>query len=619
MSDTLTPPPPPPSPQTPPSPGDETAPPAAPATPGVLRLKMIAPPVAGDVPARGWFAFGIAFYLLLSALLLGSLLVTSRQGVARGLLQMVGLGGEHWNLALFVLVVGGVALTAYAAFTVRADIATLAREEVDIEWVLKTESNGVALVFLDPAERQKRYARGEYSLPADVRVEVETLLDDRVRRVVEATQAGGATHVPVDELRGIAEKRTARLGGFARFASSLLLLLAVLGTFAGVKTALPSLIDAVAAADGGGTADGAPVSGRARDTAAGGAGSVTAASSLVAPLRAVADAFGGNALALVGAIAVGLMAQGLAAGRRNLLERLELVSAEYIYDRRRSGSADPLRVAVEALAETAGEVRDATQSLSGIEGELQGMGDVFREAFNSLNERLTDIVTQQDDLLHQRTSETLEQLGRQVVALAGAVDANTRCYTGIVDRVGERTAESREALQRMEQANLALGRALEGIAQLGDASGRASEALHQRLNGLEQGTVHLMERMESIGSGMERARPALEQVEATLRAAGDRQAAIDERAAKAWADAAEQVRKKLDTIPAGSSGGGGSGGMGGDAVGLLRRIASGVEAAQPPSPVMLATLPLLGTLGAIAIVYVLWEGVPRVLALIGLG
>jgi len=617
MTDTLPPPP------APSSPVEEAPPPAA---PGVLRLKMIAPPVAGDVPARGWFAFGIAFYLLLSALLLGSLLVTSRQGIARGLLQMVGLGGEHWNLALFVLVVGGVALTAYAAVTVRADIATLAREEVDIEWVLKTESNGVALVFLDPAERQKRYARGEYSLPADVRVEVETLLDDRVRRVVEATQAGGATHVPVDELRGIAEKRTARLGGFARFASSLLLLLAVLGTFAGVKTALPSLIDAVAAADGGGAADGASAAtpARARDTAAGGAGSVTAASSLVAPLRAVADAFGGNALALVGAIAVGLMAQGLAAGRRNLLERLELVSAEYIYDRRRSGSADPLRVAVEALAETAGEVRDATQSLSGIEGELQGMGDVFREAFDALNQRLTDIVTQQDDLLHQRTSETLEQLGRQVVALAGAVDANTRCYTGIVDRVGERAAESREALQRMEQANLALGRALEGIAQLGDASGRASEALHQRLNGLEEGTIHLMQRMESIAGGVERARPALEQVEATLRAAADRQAAIDERAAQAWADAAEQVRKKLEILPAVQSGGvgsggGGSGGLGGDAVGLLRRIASGVEAAQPPSRLMLATLPLLGTLGAIAIVYVLWEGVPRVLALIGLG
>jgi len=570
-----------------------------PAAPGVLRLKMIAPPVRGDVPARGWFGFGIAFYALLSTLLLGSLLATSSQGLGRGVLQMLGLGGEHWNLALFVLVVGGVALTVYAAFTVRADIATLAREETDVEWVLKTEEKGVALVFLDPAERQRRHAAGDYALPADVKVEVETLVDDRVRRVFEATQAGGATHVPVDELRGIAEKRTARLGGFARFASSLLLLLAVLGTFAGVKTALPSLIDAIGAAGGTGAAD--------------------VSTGLVAPLRAVADAFGGNALALVGAIAVGLMAQGLAAGRRNLLERLELVSAEYIYDRRRSGSADPLRVAVEALAETAGEVRDATQSLSGIEGELQGMGDVFREAFDALNQRLTDIVVQQDDLLHQRTSETLEQLGRRVMELSGVVDANTRCYTGIVDRVGERAAESREALQRMEQANAALFRALEGINQLGDASGRATAQLDHRIVALDQGTQLLMQRVGGIAESVERARPALEQVEATLRAAGDRVATIDERASKAWADAAEQVRKKLETLPALQSSGGGGGGLGGDAVGLLRRIATGVEATRPPSHVMLATLPLLGMLGAIAIVYLLWTGVPRVLAFLGLG
>lgn len=586
MSDTLAPP------LAPVPAGDAPAPAPAP-----LRLKMIAPPVRGDVPARGWFAFGLGFYLLLSSLLLISLLASSHQGVVHGLLQMVGLGGQHWNLALFVLVNGGVALTVWAAVTVRADIAALAREETDVDWVLKTEHDGVALVFLDPAERQKRFARGEHSLPADARVEVETLVDDRVRRVFEAAQAGGATHVPVDELRGIAEKRTARLGGFARFASSLLLLLAVLGTFAGVKTALPSLIDAI--------------------SATGGTGAANVQTGLVAPLRAVADAFGGNALALVGAIAVGLMAQGLAAGRRNLLERLELVSAEYIYDRRRSGSADPLRVAVEALAETAGEVRDATQSLSGIEGELQGMGDAFREAFDALNQRLTDIVVQQDNLLHQRTSETLEQLGRQVVALAGVVDANTRCYTGIVDRVGERTAESREALQRMEQANLALGRALEGIARLGDASGHAAEQVERRLSALDQGTALLAGRMDEIVGGVERARPALEQVEATLRTASDRMAAIDERAARAWSDAAEQIQQRLERLPAVQSAGG-AGGLGGDAVGLLRRIATGVEESRPPSHVMLATLPLLGMLAALAIVYALWAGGPRVLAFFGL-
>ena len=581
----------------------EPAPP--PAAPAPLRLKMIQPPVRGDLPARGWFAFGLAFYGVFAVLLLGTLLQSSHQEPLRALLQMVGLGAEHWNLPLLALVVGGVALTAQAARMVWRDIATLRREEEDVQWVLETEEKGVALVFLDPAERRKRYDAGEYSLPKDVRVEVETLLDDRVRRVFEAAQASGATHVPVDELRGIAEKRTARLGGFARFAASLLLLLAVLGTFAGVKTALPSLIDAISATTAATPADGSAAA--------------SATTGLVGPLRAVADAFGGNALALVGAIAVGLMAQGLAAGRRNLLERLELVSAEYIYDRRRSGSADPLRVAVETLADTAGEVRDATQSLSGIEGELQGLSEAFREAFDSLNERLTDIVVQQDGLLHQRTSETLDQLGRQVAALAATVDANTRCYAGIVDRVGERSAEAREALERMEQANRALSHALEGINRLGDTSGHAAAAVEERLKAIGVGTTQVMERMREMVASVELARPALGEVQASLRAATERIVGIDERASQAWAAAAGEIQQRMERLVSAPGGSAADTGMSPDALSLLRRIAAAAEASPPPSPFMLATLPLLGMLGAIAIVYVLWQGVPPLLAFLGVG
>lgn len=568
-----------------------------PLAPAPLRLKMIEPPVRGDVPARRWLAFGVGFYLLFAVLLLGTLLAVSGDPPLSALLQMLGLGSGHWNLPLLALVVGGVLLTLRATHSVRSDIRTLEREEEDVEWVLETEKKGIALVFLDSPERRRRFDAEEYGLPQDVRVAVETLLDDRVRRVFEAAQASGATHVPVDELRGIAEKRTARLGGFARYASSLLLLLAVLGTFAGVKTALPSLIDAI--------------------SATGGSGAANVQTSIVEPLRAVADAFGGNALALVGAIAVGLMAQGLAAGRRNLLERLELVSAEYIYDRRRSGSADPLRVAVEALAETAGEVREATQSLSGIEGELQGLSEAFREAFDSLNERLTDIVVQQDGMLHQRTSETLDHLGRQVAGLASTVDANTRCYAGIVERVGERSAEAREALERMEQANAALGRALEGINRLGDTSGQAAAAVEERLKAIGVGTTQVLERMGDVAAGVEIARPAIAQLEAALRTATDRIAGIDERAAQAWAAAAEQIQQRLEkaVVSSGPSPAAG-GGTSPDAVALLRRIASGVEASRPPSPVMLATLPLLGMLGALAIVYALWQ-VPRVLAFFG--
>jgi methyl-accepting chemotaxis protein len=145
-------------------------------------------------------------------------------------------------------------------------------------------------------------------------------------------------------------------------------------------------------------------------------------------------------------------------------------------------------------------------------------------------------------------------------------------------------------------------------------SNQASARVEERLAAMDEGTARVMERMGEIAAEVERARPSLDAVEAALRSASDRIAGIDERAAKAWAAAAEQVNQRLEKVVSAAPV---SGGMSGDAVALLRRIAGGVEASRPPSPVMLATLPLLGTLGALAIVYALAQ-VPRVLAFFGL-
>src|SRR5690606_26542758 len=142
------------------------------------------------------------------------------------------------------------------------------------------------------------------------------------------------------------------------------------------KTALPGLIEAVSVSNQPGA-----------DLASG---------SIVEPLRAVADAFGANALALIGATAGRLMGHGVATGRRNLLERLEWVSAEYIYGTRQMDSVDPLRTAVDAMRETVERVRETSGSLLGIEGGLAALGQQFAGAFESLDERLTMIIEQQD-------------------------------------------------------------------------------------------------------------------------------------------------------------------------------------------------------------------------------
>lgn len=558
--------------------GAGSAAPEGPARPP--RMRMIDPPPRGDRQARIYLGLGIAFYAGF-AFLFSIGLLQGREDRGAALLELMGISADGVNWIILSLIVAGVLLTGLAAGTVWRDIALLRREEDDVDWVLRREREGLMLVFAPAAEREARFSRGERSTRPGESMHVETLVDDRVRRVHESA-TGAGTHMPVDELRGIAETRTARYGHVARFAASLLLLLAVLGTFAGVKTALPSLIDAI---------------GDTQGTGAGG--------SIVGPLRAVADAFGGNALALVGAIAAGLMAQGLAVGRRNLLERLELASAEYIYDNRRTHSADPLIAAVETLSATAGEVHNASTAFLGIEGSLEMLGESFRTAFASLNDRLSDVMRQQDEMLHQRTSQALDEVQGRVAQLAGVVDANTRSYQGLVDRVGERAAESREAVAQMQGASESLSRALHGILQLGNSSASASARLEEGIGLLVAGTERVDARMAAVAEAVERAQPAMAQVEATVAAAADRVASIDARAAASWKSVADDVHRQFAelTRPQSAPSYGVGAPLPADAVGLLRRIAAAAEAPRGPAPRLIALSAGAGVLGAAAVVY----------------
>lgn len=576
------------------------------------RLRMIDPPPRGDGPARLGLILGLGFYIVITTVFFMGLLA-GREDKGASLAQLVGLG-EQTNAIITSLMFGGFALTLYAVLTVLQDIARLKAEEDDIDWLLRHERAGVMLVLAPEHEREARLRRGELTVRPEEAVRVETLIDDRVRRVHMARMEGGSAHIAVEELRGIAETRTLRYGQVARFASSLLLLLAVLGTFAGVKTALPALIDAIAVADQGGS------------------GSVQ--SSIIGPLNAVADAFGGNALALVGAIAVGLMAQGLAVGRRNLLERLELVSAEYIYDNRRTQSADPLIAATETLAEAARGVQEASSSFMGVEGSLAGLSDSFQSAFGGLQDQLSSIMTQQDEMLHQRTSRALEELESRVNALAGVMDHNARLYASLVDRVGERAAESREAVRQMQDASVALTKGLDGILRLGDASSRATERLEKGMSALVEGTGKVEARMDAVAEAVEHARPALQEVETALRAATERVASIDERAARAWAGAASEVQQQvaalaravgevqerarsLSAAPAALPASSGGGGLSPDAVALLRRIATAAETPRGPTPLALAGSAMAGVLGATAVLYLLGnlDGILRALGI----
>jgi uncharacterized protein YukE len=550
----------------------------------------------------------VLFYLVASAALFGVLLAREEGATAAAVLGLVGLGHEP-NFALTGLIVLGFMLVLRAWWSVRQDRAEMAAEEEDVEWVNRHGREGLGLVFAPAAQREALFREGAREYDAEAGGRVETLIDDRVRRILEKAR-DPYLRVSPEELRGIAETRTARYGVFARYASSLLLLLAVLGTFAGVKTALPGLIDAVSRT--GGTQPGA--------------------ADIAAPLRAVADAFGGNALALVGAIAVGLMAQGLATGRRNLLERLELVSTEFLYGGLHAGgSVDPLTEAVRELRETAASVRDTGRAIEGLESGMNGLSESFHEAFERLNERLVELAAQQDEALHEKTGSELRELQRRVGTLAEMVESVARAYHGIVDTVQERSQASEQAIDLMRQSALALHDALRSLGGYQAGAERTAAGVQQTLAALREGSEAVVARMEAVADAVGRAQPAIDTVDVMLQRVAERVSSVDERAAAAWAQAAESVNGRLSaavealkaagaraaapTLAAAHDGAP----RDPEVSALLRRIAAALEGERGPTPGQLAAAQAAGTLAGLGLGYGLYLAGRALLPLLGLG
>ncbi len=581
----------------------EVAPPPAAAPKTLGRLKL---PPRGSQSATIHLILGVLFYLVASFTLFGALLARDEGPTGAAVLELIGISAEP-NYALTGLILLGIGLVGGAVWSVWHDRQEMDNEEDDVEWIHRHGREGLGLVFAPVSQREALLRRGAREYSADAGGRVETLMDDRVRRILEKAR-DPYLRVSPDELRGIAETRTARYGVFARYASSLLLLLAVLGTFAGVKTALPGLIDAVSQT--GGAQAGAP--------------------DIAAPLRAVADAFGGNALALVGAIAVGLMAQGLATGRRNLLERLELVSTEFLYGGLHGGgSVDPLTEAVRELRETASSVRDTGRAIEGLESGMHGLSESFHEAFERLNERLVELAARQDEALHEKTGSELRELQRRVGTLAETVEGVARAYHGIVDTVEERSRASEQGIDLLRQSAVTLHEALRSLGSYQVEAERTAVGVQQTLVALQAGSEAVVARMEAVAEAVGRAQPAIDTVDLMLQRVAERVAGVDERAAAAWSHAAEGVNTRLaaavETLqaasarvtPAASSHDAPQ--RDPEVSALLRRIATAQEAERGPSRAQLAFAQGAGTLAALGVGYGLFRGVPALLRLAGWG
>jgi hypothetical protein len=283
-----------------------------------------------------------------------------------------------------------------------------------------------------------------------------TLAGDLARRVDQASPGG---QVPTAaELRGIASAHTAQLGGAARFISQLLLLLTVLGTFLGVREALPELVTTLGASTGPGS---------------------LSSTTLTAALSAVGDAFGSNLGALLGSIALGAAAYGLGAGRQAMLARLELASVQHVYP------ALSRRSVEDTDTEMLRQLGAATQSLTSLAGLTDAMKDLKDEV--SLSSGRTARLLKR--ALRQERAVVLEDTRQQVSALEGLV-------TDVVMMVKANAVEYTTIAQALANRDRDFGTAVQGIGTVVDKLDRASDGHAANVKGMASDLLKVFSQMQ---------------------------------------------------------------------------------------------------------------------------
>lgn len=391
--------------------------------------------------------FGLAVLLLIgAAVLMGSLLAPRGTSVVSAV----------WWISLLALLFG------------------LAIALKDISW-LKRELAALRDLDVDNALDQAVQYSG-------------SLAADRARYIASLRERdAGAPQDLRGHLRQQAIASSAHVGGGTRFLSSTLLLLAVLGTFAGMKSALPELIGRIKDA-------GAEVSSAALD---GGTGNSFI--DIGSALNPVADAFGANFLALLGALSLGLAAFGATSERRALLLRLDRFSEFRLYPRLPAGaSADALLQAVEEMRHHVDAVSRVGDGIDGLRTGIGTFEKTLSEAIEGLRSSFTHSLRQQATDLQAQMNQTVGRVVVSMQEVSGALASTAVSYEGLVVGLRER--------------DLGVQRASEGLERIGQ---EVSEAMKQASAELEESAHHAVKVQEALSAHARQAREHAESLHAS--------------------------------------------------------------------------------------------------------
>jgi chromosome segregation ATPase len=275
----------------------------------------------------------------------------------------------------------------------------------------------------------------------------DTLLTERAQKVIElADRGGGAAEGLRASLRTRAAGKASSVGAVSRFIGSLLLLLAVIGTFAGMKTALPALSEAVRFPES--TAASPP-------TSPTGEGIVRA--NIRDALSGVADAFGANFLALIGAFSLAVMSFGATVDRRRLLVDLDRVLDEDLLSVIASGTdAQAFERLVGNLRDGIHEIATVGEGLGDLRGAIANFQSTLGHAIESLETSLTGQFQQRLLSVHSDMARKVESVVVDVANISRAMAATSVAYEGLVQEITQRENELKTSASdiKVEAINL---------------------------------------------------------------------------------------------------------------------------------------------------------------------
>lgn len=259
---------------------------------------------------------------------------------------------------------------------------------------------------------------------------------------IHAVDTAGAEQRVLREFRQThraqAAIRSGGVGTISRFLASALLVLAVMGTFAGMKTALPPLIEAITQAAGG-----LNLATASNPTAVSGQ---NASNGVGQALGHVADAFGANLAALFGSLLLGAAAFGAVLDKRALLAEIEHVSEERLYPRL------PADADATELQKAVNEMRLSVSEVANVAGGITQLTATINDLRSALRDTLTELHTSFSDSVRQNSVELGTQLNTAVAGLtanlAGATKAlelTALSYEGLLKGLEERDLGVRDA------------------------------------------------------------------------------------------------------------------------------------------------------------------------------